>query len=163
MNLYLKQKVFSWGDKFTLYDENGNDRYYVEGEIFTLGKKLHITDLNGNELAFIRQKLLTFLPKYYISRRGTEIAEVVKEFTFFRQEYTVHGLGWTVYGDFFAHEYEISEHGRSIISVSKRWFSWGDTYEIRINPGVDEINALAVVLVIDACLEEANQANSTGI
>ena len=46
MKLYLKQKVFSWGDSFTVYDENGNDKYYVEGEIFSFGKKLHIYDLS---------------------------------------------------------------------------------------------------------------------
>ena len=40
MKLYIKQKVFSWGDKFTVKDETGRDRYYVEGEIFTFGRKL---------------------------------------------------------------------------------------------------------------------------
>ena len=56
MKLYIKQKVFSWKDKFFVKDEFGNDRYYVEGELFSLGKKLHIYDMNGNELAFIHQK-----------------------------------------------------------------------------------------------------------
>lgn len=83
MNLYLKQKVFSWGDSFTVYDENGNDKYYVEGEIFTFGKKLHIYDLSGNELCFIHQKLMSFLPKYFISKNGVDVAQVIKNFTFF--------------------------------------------------------------------------------
>ena len=38
MSLYLKQRVFSWGDKFSVYDENGAVKYTVEGEIFTFGK-----------------------------------------------------------------------------------------------------------------------------
>ena len=42
MKLYIKQKVFSWGDKFRVYDENYNDRYYVEGEVLSFGKKLHL-------------------------------------------------------------------------------------------------------------------------
>lgn len=43
---------------------------------------------------------------------GEDIAQVVKEFTFLRQEYTVQGLGWTVKGDFWDHEYQIhSERG----------------------------------------------------
>ena len=42
MKLYIKQKVFSWGDKFTVKDEAGRDSYYVEGEIFTFGRKLHM-------------------------------------------------------------------------------------------------------------------------
>ena len=49
MKLYIKQKVFSWGDKFTVKDVNGEDRYYVEGEIFSWGKKLHVYDMRGNE------------------------------------------------------------------------------------------------------------------
>lgn len=48
----------------------------MEGEIFTWGKKLHLYDGRGRELAFIEQELLTFLPKYHISRNGTELAQV---------------------------------------------------------------------------------------
>ena len=51
MKLYIKQKVFSWGDKFRIYDEN--DKYYVESEVFTFGKKLHLYSQSGSELAFI--------------------------------------------------------------------------------------------------------------
>jgi uncharacterized protein YxjI len=156
MKLYLKQKIFTWGDKFSVYDENGTPRYQVEGEVFTFGKKLHLCDTLGNELAFIHQKLFSFLPRYYISRGGRDVAEVVKEFTFFKQEYSVEGLGWQVHGDFWDHTYEVTGGGRTIASVSKHWFTWGDTYEIDIADGLDEVMALAVVLVIDACIEAAN-------
>ena len=61
MKLYMKQKVFSWADKFYIRDESGQYRYYIEGEIFTFGKKLHLYDQNGMERAFIWQKILSFL------------------------------------------------------------------------------------------------------
>lgn len=156
MNLYIKQRVFSWGDKFSICDEAGNEKYYVEGEIFTWGKKLHLYDMRGNELAFIHQELFSMRPRYYISRNGRDIAEVVKEFTFFKAEYSVNGPGWQVCGDFWDHEYEISEGSRTIAVVSKEWLTWGDAYEIRFGADVDEITALAVVLVIDACIEAQN-------
>lgn len=35
MKLYIKQKVFSWSDLFTVKDSYGADRYYVEGELFS--------------------------------------------------------------------------------------------------------------------------------
>ncbi len=152
-NLYIKQHIFTWGDQFSIYDEAGNEKYYVEGEVFTWGKKLHLYNVQGRELAFIEQEILTFLPKYHISRNGEELAEVVKEFTFFRHEYSVNGLGWQVHGDFFDHEYEITDGDTVIASVSKEWMTWGDAYEIRFGAGVDEVDALAVVLVIDACIE----------
>lgn len=156
MKLYIKQKVFSWGDKFRIYDENENDKYYVEGEVFTFGKKLHLYNLSGNELAFIHQKVWSFLPKYFISRNGVDAAQVIKKFTFLRQEYTVEGLGWTVNGNFWAHEYEITAAERKIATVSKHWFTWGDTYEIDITDGADEIMALCVVLIIDAVIAQSN-------
>ena len=153
MNLYLKQKVFSWNDKFAVYDEQGNDIFYVEGELFSWGKKLHVLGLGGDELAFVHQKLFTFLPKYYISIDGIDIAEVVREFTFFRQSYSVNGLGWRVEGDFFDHEYEIFCGDVTVARISKVWFSWGDSYEISIAEGFDPISVLAVVLVVDACID----------
>ena len=54
MKLYIKEKVFSWGDKFTVKDAYGEDKYIVEGELFTFGKKLHVYDRSGREVAFIK-------------------------------------------------------------------------------------------------------------
>ena len=45
---------------------------------------------------------------------------------------------------------------RTVATVSKEWFTWGDTYEISVDDSVEPILALAVVLVIDACLESKN-------
>ncbi len=159
MNLYMKQKVFSWGDKFDIYDAAGNPKYTVEGEVFSWGKKLHLYDLAGNELAFIQQKLFSWLPKYYITRPGFGDLLVTKEFTFFHPKYSVPELGWTVSGDFWDHDYEIDQNGKIVASVSKEWLSWGDAYQIEIGSYEDEITVLSVILVIDACIE-AQQNNN---
>ncbi len=156
MKLYLKQHVFTFGERFTVYDEKGNDRFYVEGEVFTFGKKLHITDLAGNELIYIEQKLFTFLPTYQIYRDGWQVAEVVKEFAFFRHEYSIGGLDWHISGDVFDHDYSINDGAKNVATVTKEWFTWGDAYEIDIHPSVEPVLALAVVLVIDACLDSRN-------
>lgn len=161
MNFYMKQKVFSFSDKFIIYDENGNDRYYVEGEIFSWGKKLHIYDLSGKEIAFISQKVFSFLPRYYISISGYDVAEIVKEFTFFYPSYQVSltdGRRWKVSGDFWDHEYTVQDGSFLVAGVSKEWFTWGDAYCISVSSEVDPVLALSVVLVIDACIE-AEQNN----
>ncbi len=155
MQLYIKQKVFSIGDRFSVYDADGYEKYHVEGEIFTFGKRFHIYDLSGNELFYIEEKIFTFLPKFYIFREGQQVAEIIKEFTFFNNEYTVNGPGWSVTGNFLDHDYDIKDrNGMIIASVAKEWLSWGDTYSINISDAVDEAFALAVVIVIDACLEK---------
>ncbi len=156
MKLYIQQRIFTFGDEFTIYDENGNEKYYVEGEVFTFGKKLHLYDLSGRELSYIEQRLMTFLPKYEVYVDGELEATVIREFTFFKQKYTVEGKDWTVDGDFFDHEYELSDKSGVIASVSKEWFTLGDAYEIELAEGEDEIAALSVVLIIDACIESNN-------
>ena len=153
----MKQRVFSWKDRFEIYDEFGSVRYFVEGETFSFGKKLHLKDTWGNELAFVREKVLSFVPRYYIDRAGVPIAEVVREFSLFKPRYTIGGLDWQIYGDFWNHEYEIHNGILPIVRVCKEWFSWGDAYHISIDESVDEAAALAVVLVIDACLERQSQ------
>ena len=149
MKLYIKQQVFSWGDKFAVKNEYGEDKYFVEGEIFTLGKKLHVYDLSGKEVAFIQQELFTFLPCYQVFCDGAQVAEISKEFSFFTPVYTISPLGWEIEGDMLIHEYKITQNGSPIVSISKEWMTWGDSYELDILNPADEIMALAVVLTID--------------
>lgn len=156
MRLYIKQKIFSWVDKFTVKEESGADRYSVHGEFLSWGKTLHICNSQGEEVALVQQKVFSFLPRFYVFVGGRQVAEIVKEFTFFKPRYRIDGLGWTVEGDFFAHDYTITENGSSIVSISKTWMTWGDCYELDIADMNTEIIALAVVLAIDAVLEKNN-------
>lgn len=100
MKLYIKQKVFSWVDRFTVFDETGADKFYVEGEFFSWGKKLHVTDRTGRETAFIQQKVFSMMPRFFVYIDGVERAEIVKRLTFFCEKYEIEGLDWTIEGDF---------------------------------------------------------------
>ena len=153
MTLYMKQKVFAFKDRFYITDEKGNDVLYVEGELFSLGKKLHIYDMQNKELALVQQRLLTLLPKFSVMVEGEEVAEIVKELTLFRPRYKVKGPGWTVDGDIWDHDYKIRKGLDAIIHVSKAWLSWGDTYKIDIDKGINPVMAIAVVLAIDCVLD----------
>lgn len=162
MKLYIKQKVFSFKDKFTVKDEYGQDKYFVEGEIFSFGKKLHVYDMAGNEVAFIQQKVFSFLPRYFVFVGERQIAEIVKKFSLFTPKYEVAGLGWQVTGNFIAHDYEVSDNGRPVVIIHKEWMTWGDCYVLDIVPGADEIVALATVLAID-CATESNGGVSVSV
>ena len=157
MKLYIKEKVFSWGDKFTVKDAYGEDKYIVEGEVFTFGKKLHVYDKHGREVALIKQEVWSFLPRYYVFCGDRQIAEIKKEFTFLFPRYTIDGLGWEIDGSFMAHDYQITKQGRKIVTISKEWMTWGDSYELDIADPADELVALAVVIAID-CVTEASSA-----
>ena len=160
MKLYMKQKIFSWSDTFTVKDAAGEDRYFIEGEVFSFGKKLHVYDRSGREVAFIHQKLWSFLPRYMVAVNGIDVAEIVKEFTFLRPKYSILGPGWDVSGSFWEHDYEVMENGRPIVTIRKAWMTWGDTYELDIADPGNEVMALAVVLAIDCVLDAQQNANN---
>lgn len=162
MKLYIKEKVFSWNEQFTVKDENGWDKFFVEGELFSWGKKLHLLNIHSQEVAFIQQKLWTWMPRYTVSVAGREIAEIRKEFTFFFQRYIIDGLGWEIDGSVLEHDYEIRKNGRLIVRITKEWFTWGDSYVLDIADPADEILALAVVLTID-CVNESSSGSGVKI
>ena len=156
MRYVMKQKLFCWGDDFTIKDDAGTDRFFVDGKAFSLGKQLSFQDMQGQELAFIRQKLLAWGPTYEIYRDGELYAVVKKElFTFFHCRFTVDVPGpddLEAKGDFTDHEYEFWQQSALKATVSKQWFAWSDTYGVEIAEGEDEILILASTVVIDmAC------------
>lgn len=152
--LYIKERVFSWTDQFSVMDETGNPKYTVEGEFFSWGKKLHVYDRNGNEAAFIKQELFTLLPRFTVYSGGREIGAVQKELSLFIPRYSITGLGWEIEGSFWEHEFRIVRNGRVIATMEKQWMTWGDSYLLTVADSADEIPALAVVLAIDCVAEQ---------
>lgn len=157
MKLYMKQKVFSFRDSFTVYDENGEPKYTVKGEIISFGKKLHVFDRSGREIIFIAQRLLTFLPRYTVQINGVAEFEIKKEFSFIKPYYTIAENDIEIRGEFLSHEFEIIRAGGVIATLRKEWFTWGDSYALEILSPAYELTALAAVLVID-CVDAANTA-----
>lgn len=156
MKLAIEQRIFSWKDRFTIRDDAGRDRYYVEGELISWGKQLHVTNTAGVEVAYIEEEIFSFLPRYRVYVGDRQIAEVERAFSFFRHHYTVDGvdgLNWDVQGDLWSHEFTVTRNGVSVASISKEWFTWGDCYALDILDPADELQALALVLAIDCAID----------
>jgi uncharacterized protein YxjI len=101
------------------------------------------------------------MPRYYVFCDDRQVAEIKKEFTFFFPQYSIEGLGWEINGSFMAHDYEITKNGHPIVSISKEWMTWGDSYELNITNPQDELVALAVVLTIDCVLAAQSSSAAT--
>ena len=162
MRYLLKQKFWSWGDDFTIKDAAGRDVFFVDGRAFSWGDKLSFQDLQKNELAFIRQKLLAWGPTYEIELHGRLVAVVKKKlFTLLRCKFTVDVPGpddLEAQGNFLDHEYTFERQGRAVATVSKRWFSWTDTYGVEIADGEEDVLILATAVVIDmVCHQESKR------
>jgi uncharacterized protein YxjI len=158
MKLYIKQRVFSIGDKYDIYDENENMVYHVESELFTIGAKMHLYDAGGKELYYIKKKLKLFLARYEIYRGDVLCAEISQEFSMFHSKLIVDSsLGnFEIDGDFLSMEYEISRDGGYFGSIHKKWLSWGDSYELDISDSGDADFFCALVIAIDNCMHNEN-------
>ena len=160
MKLYIKQKVFSLRDKFSVKDEYENDRWFAKSELLSIGRKLHVYSSDGREHALIRQKKMSFRPRYDIEIGGA-VYEFVREASFIRAKYSIRNLGWTIHGSYWEHNFYVADERSKVMQISKARISWGDSYVIDIYDAQNELMCLCIVLTID-CFnadEEARNAN----
>ena len=151
MKLVFKQKMFSWFDSYNVYD--GYDEsivYTIKGQLF-LGHCFKIFDTNGFEVATVRQKIFTFLPKFELYYGDRYVGCISREFSLFKPKYNIDFNGWHVEGNFFEWDYQIIDsNGVEIATISKELLNWTDTYSINVYNPQDALNALMLVLAIDA-------------
>jgi len=139
MKLYIKQKVFSFTDRFIVKDEKEEDKFFVEGEMFSMGHKLHIYNISHKEVGYIRQKLFTFMPKFEIIINGMVIGDLIKKFTFINQNYYLDGTDLRLTGDFWAHDYTLYQGEYAVMGVgqpnlcSNLWKNRNSSYGIYPN------------------------------
>lgn len=157
--LYIKQKVFSLGEKFTVKDQQEKDVYYVEGSFLQIPKTFTIMNTHREEVALISKRVLTFLPEFFVEVNGREMIRIKKDFTFFKAHYTIEAAGIEVLGNWWDMDFQVLKDGQIIAEVSKEWLTWGDSYQVKIfNEGMETI-IIAIVVAID-CVK-ADQAGAS--
>ena len=161
MRYVIKEKFWSWGDDFHIYDDHQRQVFLVDGQAFSWGDKLSFQDMEGNELAFISQKMFSWKPKYEIFRNGQKFAEVVKEFSWFTKTFTLDVPGpndYSIDGSFWRHDYSFMRRGNRVAVVSKAAWAWTDTYGIEIQDGEDDVSILCAAIVIDQVLHDEKKS-----
>lgn len=155
MRLYARQKYFSFRTVFSILDSNGRVRYTVKGEIFSLTKKLHVYDNTGREVAVLRGRIVSLLPTYDIFIGGRKTANITKRLTLFRPSYVIRDCNWKVDGDFMQHRYAIYDGRRNkVASISKKWLTFGDCFELNVPDPDNEVLAVCMMLVIDCVMDD---------
>ena len=147
-------------DRFTVKDEAGKDVYYVEGSFMKIPKSFSIKDYSGKEIGLITKKVFSFLPKFFVEVRGREILTIKKEFTFFKDRYTIEGADIDILGDWWDMNFRVYRRGQEIGRVNKVWFSWGDSYRIEILDEEMEEIMIAIVIAIDCVKDDEHSSNS---
>lgn len=163
-NYQIKQKVWSLMSSYEIRDDVGNLLYTVKARGFQMWKKLFFRDVDGNELLYIVQKPWSFPPKFEIREQGITVAEVHKRMAFLKHKidfFIGQDTDVEINGNVWRREFSFEREGQVIASVSKKMWSWGDTYGMRILEGEDQDLMLASAIVIDLMLYN-NQGNSGG-
>ncbi len=157
-HLYIRQKVFSIGNRYNIVNEAGQPVFTVESEIFTFGAKIHLYDTTGTELYFIQQKLFKFLPEYHIYNGDMLCAIIKKEFSFLRPKLNITSQfgDYTFEGNLFAMDFAILNNGIMIGELHKKWLSFGDSYELTIQDDNNTPLFCALTIAIDHCLHNEN-------
>lgn len=161
--LYMKQKLFSINEKFTVKDQQEKDVYYVEGSFFKIPKTFSIKDANNNEIALITKKVFSFLPKFYIEINGENVLMISKEFSFFKARYTIDSAGIKVSGNWWDMDFRVFQNEEEVGRVSKEWFTWGDSYKVEILKEELEAILIALVVAIDCVKADQSAASSASV
>ncbi|MFA9397605.1 MAG: LURP-one-related/scramblase family protein [Clostridiaceae bacterium] len=162
MRYQIRQKVFSFGDNYTIKGDNDEPCFIVKGKILSIGDKSSIQDLQGNELFYIEQKVFRLLPEYHIFENGNHVAMVKKEFTFFRPRFIIESQygNYNIDGDLFGYNYQILKNGVEVVVINKRFFAFSDTYGVDIENGENQAFLLAMVIVIDQVIHDNKNNNN---
>jgi len=155
MYLYLKQKVFTIGDRLTFYNENQQPVYFVKGSILKIPHRLTISDAAGGELVQVKKKIFALVRTYKIidMRSNMTVGNVSRKWFSLTKSFNIkiNGYPLQIKGSLFGFQFEVQNMNRqTLVAVRKKLISWGDAYEVSI----DEANippeiACAICIAFD--------------
>lgn len=157
MRVNIKQKIFSFGDKFSVTTQDGTPIIYVEGKVFSVGNKLNVLDAQGDELFYIEQKLFKLLPEYRIYSGGEEVAFLKKEFSFLKPKINITSAygDFTIDGNILGYNFNINKKGKMVGVVSKKFVAFSDSYTLDIYEEEENIPFfITLTIVIDQVLHD---------
>lgn len=164
MKYKVRQKIFSLSDSFNIEDERGDTAYTVKGKVFSLSSSQTMSDSAGNELLKIRRKYLSIRPACRLVNNDGSEWLIKKDFwPFWTTRFSIVTPMGTLemHGNFLQHEYQVLSKAQVIASVSKKWFSFSDTYGVDIYSPDYTAQLLGAVIVIDR-IQHSDSSSSFG-
>jgi uncharacterized protein YxjI len=148
----MREKLLSIGDDYWIENDAGQRAFKVNGKAFRLRDTWVLEDPGGREVATIRERKLSIRNAITIELGGRK-ATVKKALVGIRDRFHVEvedGDDLKVHGNIVDHEYEIERDGRTIATISKKWFRVRDSYGVEVNSPADVPLALGVTVAVDA-------------
>jgi uncharacterized protein YxjI len=142
--------------KFTIFDEDGHEKYTATGRGFRFDRTIIVQDNNGTEVAVIKQKhkkVLGFLSRadgFSVHINGSEMCHVFEKWKLIGfQDILINGLPYILNG-VFPLEYTMTEGDKKLMIVSQKAISISDTYDLEVTNDNQEMLCISIALSIDA-------------
>ncbi len=151
--LYVKQKVMTATDEFTVLDEKKKPKYFVKGNLF--GKKklsIYSDEKRKVEIAEIEEQHSFGEVVYDIHIHGKKVATMKAKKSKTKPEFKVTGLHWEIKGTLFDDDFKITKMLETIATLHKEKLSLGDSYKVKVSKDDNDLPVIALVLAIDAVL-----------
>jgi len=151
MKLYLKQKVFVFGDKYKFTDSQGNLIFRGKKPLFSI-TRMYLEDAYGAEQCYIKRRLISLMPKYKVFKDKEQMLFVKKILRFGRPKFMVQDANrrnFEIRGSWLAWDFSVFFKGEYIGSIHKKFLTIGDTYELDIADSYDPALFCSLALIID--------------
>ena len=150
MKYRIRQKVLSLHGVYNIYDETGEECYFIKQNAVSATNKTHLYDQDENELALIHRKMVSMHETHYIEMSSGETAELSeKKMLQIHDNYEVEGFGWTVSGDITGHEFTITDAAGQVLAESQqKWISVGDVVAVEVYDGSQTAKIMAVLITL---------------
>ncbi|MCR5282812.1 MAG: LURP-one-related family protein [Lachnospiraceae bacterium] len=151
--LYVKQKVMTVTEEFTVLDEKKKPKFFVKGNL--LGKKklsVFSDEKRKEEIAEIKEQHFLGDTVYDIHIHGKKVATMKAKKSKTKPEFKVTGLHWEIKGTLFEDDFKITKMLENIATIHKEKISMGDSYKVKIAKDENDLAAVLLVLAIDAAV-----------
>ena len=138
---------FSFGDKFTIEDENNNERFTAKG----VREKIEIYDTAGKLVVTLRRGSGMLQGKHYnIEIDGNVVCEVTRKSKVVGMNVEITGLPWVFEYDNITAEHNLKHNNDEVImTITDEVAFLGESYDVEIFDAENELICVAIVLAID--------------
>lgn len=141
---------------FEIRDEAGNVRYKAKTVTESMIRyNAQLLDAYDRELIKVsQQSKLTFAAMNFdfLYPNGCLITEAIQNFGIVNYTYDLKSFGITITGNFLKLSFDFVQNGQTIARIEKKFFSWGDCYELTyLDPSLEQLFLASVLMIQLVC------------
>jgi len=157
----IKEKLFSLNERMEIMDPRSQTVLgYFHSKFFTLPKKYWLTHADEQPIIGIERRMFTLMTKFNFFEAGPQetlsmnrlLGSLEKQFNFFTPKYyfkTPNGnVIYEIQGNFWERNFQVIHNGMIVAEISKKFWSWTDTYGIRIEPEINDEEAMIILTMV---------------